>query len=219
MRERIPGGIEQADYLVVAHRPREPQGRKPRRMNYLIRIGISDSRENPWIGESPFQGMVLSTNGRHELIQSGGHRLDAARIMLPQCSLTNDNIKRRAMFAAGLGHMKRACREIERGEADPRNQHRARTAPPKASGNHEMNHEVVIAIQRNHHPLSNATNPRHLSVADGLYRRLRSAQKERLGDSSPLQGLAHDSTTDRREVSFDVGQFRHGMYVTCEKSS
>src|SRR6185295_7824018 len=91
-----------------------------------------------------------------ELGRGRREHLDAAAVESGEPRAPVDHVERGALAAARLGEEQRPRGELESCEPELARQLRVAVAPAKAPGDHEMEHEEELALEREHETLADA---------------------------------------------------------------
>ena len=178
-------------------------------MQDLIRIRVADAAEETRIGQRALQRVVLASERHVEDLESDAEHFDPARIVSRERVAAGDDVQRCAARRASFGEQQRGVSEIERGEAQTRGNLHARLLPLKTAGDHEVDHEIQIALESPDEPLA---EPGELEdgAADGRVGTWvdRSDQK-RIGDPDAFESTAKQPWPQGVQVQLDVRQFWH----------
>ena len=178
-------------------------------MQDLVGVGVADAAQQPWIGQRALERVVLVLERGPERRGVGGEHVDPARIVLAQRPFTLHEVDRRPALGAGLGQHERSALELECGQPLLAGASRARRFPVQTPGDHQMDHEEEIALERKDDPLADAPDARDLAPVRGAKRRLHRAQDEGMEQLHALETHPDDARRQRVEVGFDVGQLGH----------
>src|SRR5262249_38876352 len=190
---------------------RELQRRQARGVENLVRVGVADAAEKPRIGQRAFHRVVLARQGLSKLVTRDLKRLDAARIERSERRLALHELHRRALLRSGFGQPQRAVRELKRGEHDFRAQPQlfAARSPTQPAGNHQMNDQKEVRLERQDDPLADAADASDFPTDDRLNRRRHRPQDEWTLNMEPLQRVIHDGGRQRLRVDDDIREFGH----------
>lgn len=195
--------------LFVIEIRRELNGGEARAVEDLVGVGITDAAEEMRIGERALDGVPFAREERPKFVERCIEHVDSAWIERVEIRFTSHEMDRRASFRSRLGEQKRAVAEVERGKAKPGRNLRARREPLQPAGDHQMNDDEEIAVERDDDALADALQPNH-SVPDELVGSgLDRAEDERIRKSNLRQSLTDDSTLERLDIDEHVRKFRH----------
>jgi len=79
--ENIDDGPVKSSRFDIIQARRQLERRQSRPVEDLIRVGIPDPAENPWVGEGAFEGVALAGDGRQEIIKISVQDLESSRIV------------------------------------------------------------------------------------------------------------------------------------------
>ena len=141
----------------------------------------------------------------------GVEDLEPAAIELAQGVRAAHQMDGRAALGARLGQGQGARGEVEGGEPDLPRQPRARALPVQAAGDHQVQHQEEIAVERDDDALAEARDPDHVAPTGVGERRVDGAEHERAGQAHALEPGPADARVERFDVDGDVGQLRHWL--------
>jgi hypothetical protein len=150
----------------------------------LVRVGIADAAEQPWIGKRALQRVALAPQPLGESAQVAGLHVDAAGIQCGQRCAPVDQMQRGTAPAAGFGEH-------------------------QAAGDHQVDHQEELALQAQHHALAQALDAHHLPALGAGDRRQRGAQHEGVEQLHTPQHLADATLRQAFDIDGDVGQLGH----------
>jgi len=176
----------------------------------LVGVGVADSGEEAGVGQGALRGVVLARQGGAEVRLAGVQHLEAPSVELGERRGALDQVERRPLPGARLGEDERAVGEVEREERAPAADPPAGPAPVQASGDHEVEDQEQIALEREHDPLPEAAQPDDAPALGAGDRRGDRAEEERAAQADALEALFLDTRRECREVREDVGKLRHG---------
>ncbi len=179
-------------------------------MQDLVGIRIADAAEQRRIGERALDRMVLAGQRRREGVARGAERLEAAGIVQRQRALAVQQMERGASLGACLGQHQAALGEVERGEPEAADEHRARRPPVQPAGDHQMEHDEQLVVEADDDALAEARQPAHGPATKGGDRRVDGAQHEGVSEPDILQRPTRQAALQRLDIGGDVGQFGHG---------
>src|SRR5690348_2173258 len=110
-------------------------------MQYLVRIGITDTTENVLVGERTLQGVIGRAQHGGEGVAAGVEHLDSAGVERLQAGFATDNVKRGAALRARLGQREPSVVKLECGQLVPAARFRSGRAPMQAAGDFEMDYQ------------------------------------------------------------------------------
>ena len=83
--------------------------------------------------------------------------------------------------------------------------------PVQAPGDHQVQDQEEIAVERDDDALAEARDPDHVAPAGVGERRVDGAEHERAGQAHALEPGPADARVERFDVDGDVGQLRHWL--------
>ena len=204
--ERHLSGVVETRDLGLVELRRERDRRQACAVEDLVGVSVADAAEEPRVGERALQRVVLGEERGAEGGEVGCQHLDAARVERAQPVLAGDDVQRGALARARFGHEQRAGRELERGEPDFARDGRATRPPAQAAGDHQMEHEEELALERDHDALA--------EPARGDDR----AQEKRARQLDALERVADDACRQALAIELDVGQLGHRPSARDERA-
>jgi hypothetical protein len=119
------------------------------------------------IRQGAFQCVILASKDIRECRKIGLEHFETAAVMVRQCARTADDMQGCPPLRTGLGQDQRAVLEVE-GEQP----HLARNRgpggfPAKAAGDHEMEHEIEVALELEDDSLSESPQGADMLPFDG----------------------------------------------------
>ena len=132
--------VETGD-LRVGEARRERDGRELRRVEDLVRVGVSDAGEEGRIRQGALQRVVLAPEARGKGLARRLERLEAAGIEGVERLASRDDPHPRPLLRARLGQKDRPGIEVEGKQADFLWNGGSRLAPSQSARNHEMKDE------------------------------------------------------------------------------
>src|SRR5206468_6009209 len=169
----------------------------------LVGVGVADAAQQPWIGQRALERVVLVLERGPERRGVGGEHVDPARIVLAQRPLALHEVDRRPALGAGLGQHERSALELECGQPLLAGASRARRFPVQTPGDHQMDHEEEIALERKDDPLADAPDARDLAPVS----RCQAAAPPSAGRRDGAASRARDAPR-RREAPARGGRLR-----------
>ncbi len=145
--------------VVVAQVLRLLHRRQARAMEDLVGVGVADAGEDARVGERALERVVLGGEHRAERLERRAHHLDSAAIVRSKRVLAFDQVERGPLLGARLAQDERARREVEGGEPDLPRQLGARFLPGEATGDHQVDHQVQVAVEVDHDALAEPPHP------------------------------------------------------------
>ena len=138
----------------------------------------------------------------------GGRRaqdVETAGIVPGERRVAPRQVNRRTAPGPGLGEDQRPAREVERREPHPARRARAGRPPVKTAGDHEVDDDEQLALEREDDALPETAEPHHGPPLDRGHRRIDRAEDERAGQAEPLQRPPEHARLEGRQVRDDVG--------------
>ena len=209
LRERRARGRVQARDRRRVELARERERREPRAVQDLVRVRVADAVEQARIGERALHRVVLRREARRERREVRALHVEAAHVERAQRERALHAMQRRAALGAGFGERERPVREVEQRERDAAGRLAARLQPHEAAGDHQVQHEEQVVVEREDEALAEPANRAHGLAVHDLERRHRGAQQERVAQFDPREHLPDDTRLERFAVDLDVGQFGH----------
>jgi len=128
---------------------------------------------------SDLERVILAAQSTCELVERGGHHVDAARIVHGERAASLHDVQRRTFARAGLGERENAALEIEERERDLRGCLAAFRRPLQPSRDHQVDDEKVVAVEAEHDALADPFDRSDRAPEQRIERRNRRAQDER----------------------------------------
>ena len=178
-------------------------------MQDLVRVRVADPAEQPRIGERALQRVILAREGGAKGCEIGGEHLEPAGVMVIEPVLASHEVKRGAPLRARLRQHEGSRGEVERRESGLRRDLGAGAPPVKSAGDHQVDDEEELPVERDHDAFSEAAQARHPPADRGVERRIDRAEQERARQAHPLEPGPDDSRLQRLDVNDDVGELRH----------
>nr|WP_293417094.1 hypothetical protein [Piscinibacter sp.] len=199
---------EQARRGVGVERARQRDGRQPRAVQDLVGVRIADAAEQPRIRQRALERVVLGLQPRQEGGRLGAHHVDAAGVLRGQRVAPGEQVQRGAAFRACFGEHQRAGIELEGRQCRLR-RFGAGGQPLQPAGDHQVDDEVQLALEGDHHPLAEPLDAGHWPPLGAADRRHRGTQHEGVRHAHTLQRGAVQPGRQALDVDGDVRQFRH----------
>src|SRR5437762_4127309 len=98
-------------------------------MEDLIGVGISNSAEEPRIGEGALEGVVLRSKRGRERVEPGAENLKSTSVERVKTVFATDDVERRAFLRPRFREQETAIVEIKGGESALARQFSGRLAP------------------------------------------------------------------------------------------
>jgi hypothetical protein len=177
-------------------------------MQDFVGVRVADAAEHARIGEHAFEGVIFARYAHAKLGQGAGDGIDTAGIERREGSTALDETNRSAAFAAGFGECQRS--RVER-EFRYRSGARllARIEPVQTTGDHQVNDEMVVALEAHDDAFAEAAYSLDTQADEGLRSRRHSAQQKRVFDADRVECASHDALLQRFDVHHDVGILGH----------
>ena len=140
----------------------------------------------------------------------GVEGLEAAGVERPHGRLAAHQVEGCALLRRGLREEERPGREVEGGEAHLRGHLGAGVPPPQAPRDHQVEHEVKVALEVEDDALAHAAHRLDALAVRLAERGIERAARGRAGHANRLERLADDAAAQVHQVDFDVGQLGHG---------
>ena len=207
--ERGARRLEQPRQLLVGELAGELDRRQARAVQDLVTVRVADPAQHARVGQRALDRVALARERRPERAEVGVEHLEPARIVLGERRRAAHQVDRRALLRAGLGHHERARREVERGHADLPRHARAGRLPVQAPGDHQMDDDEPLVLERDHHALAETPHAGDGAAEDVAEGRVHRAQDERRGQAQRLEARAADALAQRFHVDRHVGQLGH----------
>ena len=80
-----------------------------------------------------------------------------------------------------------------------------RRSPSQAPGDHQVEHQEELPLERQHDPFAEAPDPGDSPPLGGAQGRLEGPQEERAGEADPLEGAAGDEALEGLDVDGGIG--------------
>ena len=149
---------------VASSARRQRHGRESRAVQDLVGVGVADAAEQARIGERALQRVILAARAaprtRRGRRRARRGRRGRTRASARSPRTTWSDARR---LRAGLGEQQRARVELERRERERAGQLRARRVPLQPAGDHQVDHDEQLALERDHdalaEPLDASTTP------------------------------------------------------------
>ena len=154
--------------------------------------------------------MILPQQCYAECVERRIERLEPARVERSQRRLANDDVERGALPRTGLCENERPSREVERREPQSRRDLRPWLAPLEATGDHEVEDEEEIALERERDALADPPHAAHRAALCARERRLDGAHEVGAHDAGTHQRRADEPRREVLDVERDVRQLGHG---------
>ena len=157
-------------------------------MQDLVRVGVADAAERARIGERALEGVILrhvsrarnSSKRRIEHFEAAGivpgellrlrkHESEARRLVPASVSVKVPVSKTKEASAARFAALRPGGEPMQ---------------PP---GDHQVQHQPVIALEPERDALAHAPNDDDAAAVQGIERRIERAQQERMGDPRRLE--------------------------------
>jgi hypothetical protein len=145
---------------------------------------------------------------RGELVAARRQHVDAAGVERAQRGASLDDMQRRAPLAAGLGQRERAAVELEEGERVARRRLALRE-PEQAAGDHQVDHDEEVAVERDHDALADPLDALHRAPAGRCDRRHAVRSRNGLSSRTASSRWPDDARREAVDVDRDVGQLGH----------
>src|SRR5919108_2849663 len=116
-------------------------------------------------------------------------------------------MKRRAPLSARFSERERPCRKVKRCQRDPSEELATARTPAQPAGDHQMNDEVEIVVERERDAFADTVDRADTSTLDLRKRRIHRAQYEGADDLCLLDRLIDESRPER----FEVGEYFGGV--------
>ena len=198
-------------------------GRQPGGMQNLVGVGIADSAEQVRIGKRALQRVVLRGQPRRERFEAGLEHLEPARVQRLKTVFPFHHVEGRPLPRPGFGQHQTAAGEVERRQIPPWRQPdgtraasrcaRARLAPVKPSGDHQVQHQPAVILESDSDALSEAPQALDGLPFQLLNGRRHGAEQERAREAHPLEPPPDDARLQGLKVDNDVRELRHGRYL------
>jgi hypothetical protein len=209
--------LVQALQLLGGQSAGDRKGRQPRTVQDLVGIGVADAAHCVRIGERFFQCAVLARERSSKRGRVAPQGLDATRTQSQHRTAPLHEVQRSAPLCARFGERERArifelkLREHVFGwqlfgfgpEA----------LPVQAARDHQMDHEKILAFQRDHHPLAQALDALNPSAPCAVDRRHGRAQQERALQRDLCECAGPHLGLQALGIDRDVRQLRHGPRI------
>ena len=174
-------------------------------MQDLVRVGVADAVQEARVREGAAERVPLPGQRAGEL---GGRRaqdVEAAGVVGGERRLAPRQVDRRPAPGPGLGQGQRPVRKVERREPHPARRARAGRAPVKPAGDHQVDDDEQLTLEREDDALPQAAEPHHGPALDLGHRRIDRAEDERARQTEPLERPPEDARLEGRQVRDDVG--------------
>jgi hypothetical protein len=164
--------------------------------------------------------VVLAAQARCEFSWRAVHDVDPTGITGGQRITTMQQVQRRAPRGAGLREHQRAAAEFEDGQRGLAGRWlRARRKPLQAAGNHRVQHQKQLAIERNDDQLAESLGAHHATLFGRGNRWYRRAQQEGTENVQLPQHVAPDLGGQAFDIDRDVGQLGHRQRASIAGSA
>ncbi len=179
-------------------------------MEDLVGVGTADPGQQARVGEGTLERVVLPPERLAELGLRGLERLDPAPIESHEPALAGEGVERRAPLRARLGQGDGPVGEVEGGEPHLAWQPRTGGLPVEATGDHEVEAEEEVAVERQDDPLPHPRHRRDAPSGDGGERGLDGPEQEGAAEPHPLERPAQDPVAQGLDVHLHVRELGHG---------
>jgi hypothetical protein len=118
----------------------------------LVGVGVADATEDARIGERALQRVVLVLEPLHERRQIRSQDFEPPRRQREDRFFTRDDVDGCLTFRALLGEDRGAVWKVEGRQSHFARERRAFVAPPETAGDHQMQDEKEVPVERKHDP-------------------------------------------------------------------
>src|SRR5439155_12065864 len=185
--ERFLRGREEPLELFGVELAGELHGGEPGAVQDLVRVCIADAAEEARIGERPLKRVALADERRAKVLDVRLEHLEAAGVVGLESRLATDQIERSALLRARFGDQQRPARKIEGCEPDLPGRLRSARAPAKPAGDHQVEDEKELGLERDDEALAEAAEPDHPLALRIANRRIDRAQEKGAREPDPLE--------------------------------
>jgi hypothetical protein len=175
----------------------------------LVGVRVADAGEQGRVGEGTLERVALAPKRGAEAGKVRLEHLQAAAVKGHKRSGAAHNVQRRAPLCSGLGQQKRPRREIKALKAHFPRHISLRLAPVQPPGDHEVDHQVKLTLERDHDPLA---EPAYVPSEPSFRlreRRRHGAQKEGTRETNTFQPCAADPRGQVLDVHDHVRKLGH----------
>jgi hypothetical protein len=188
-----PRGLVEPSHLVVGERLTQLHRGQARAVQDLVGVRVANPAEDARVGQHALEGVVLGREGGPERRRVRVEHLEPAGVVSAERRLAAHHVERGPLLGAGLGHDQRARREIECRQPDPARRLCARRLPVQPPGDHQMDDDKQLLLERDDQPLPEPTKADDRLAAHGAHRRIDRSQQERREQPHPLQARPHNA--------------------------
>src|SRR5437763_2030602 len=130
-------------------------------MQYLVAVGVADAAEESRIGERALERMVFALQPLAKRFESGVLQLEPAHVEAGERRFALHEVKRGTLLRSRLGERECTGGKLEQREGESRRRLLTTREPAQPPGDHEVEHEKELVLEREHDALAHPAHAAH----------------------------------------------------------